>query len=253
MKYVSLVIGIWMLALAIPPVAVAQAEVTLIAPGGARGAFEQLLPEFERDTNSKVNRVYTSGTAATQKVAKGEAFDVAVLQSPFQEALDSGKVAGAGTKLASISLAVAVRKGSSKPDISTIEALRKSLLEARSISCPDSSGGSAAGISCAEALKSLGISDQVQAKLKLTQGGPASMTLVAKGEAEIGLTYLSEIKDPAVDAVGTVLPELTAPRDLVAFVSSHTKSSAAVRALIDYLSSPKARSTYKNEGMDPAS
>jgi molybdate transport system substrate-binding protein len=77
------------------------------------------------------------------------------------------------------------------------------------------------------------------------------MALVAKGEAEIGLTFLSEMKEPGIDVVGPLPRGISTPTSLVGFVSSHAKDPAAAKALMDYLSSPDAAAVYKAQGMQP--
>lgn len=227
-------------------------EVTLIAPGGIRAAIEQLIPGFEKKTGIHVKATFGSGLGTKKQIAQGEAFDVPIAQPPFPEVLGSGHVVGSSaTTLASVTVGIAVRKGAPKPDISTPDAVKRVLLAAKSVSYPNPAGGAAAGVSFDLALKKLGISDQMQAKLKRAQGGAGAMAMVAKGEAEIGLTFLSEIEDPGVDPVGPLPREILTPTTLVGFVSAHAKDPAAAKALLDYLSSPDAASVYKARGMQP--
>ena len=99
-------------------------EVTLIAPGGIRAAIEKLIPEFERQSGHTVKATFGSGGGTKQQVARGEPFDVPVVQPPYAEVLASGHVvADSATPLATVAVAVAVRKGERKPDISTPTAL----------------------------------------------------------------------------------------------------------------------------------
>ena len=227
-------------------------EITLIAPGGIRDAVEQLIPGFEAMTGHKVKATFGSGLGTKQQVARGEAFDVPIVQPPYPEVLASGNVvAGSATTLASVAVGIAVRKGSPKPDVSTPEAVRKTLLSAKSIAYPNPAGGAAAGVSFDEALKTLGIAAQVESRLKRAQGGAAAMTMTAKGEAEIGVTFLSEMGDPGVDIVGPLPSSVSTPTTLVGFVSAHAKDPAAARSLLDYLSSPGAAAVYKAHGMQP--
>src|SRR3989454_10672340 len=94
-------------------------QVTLIAPGGIRAAIEKLIPEFERRTGHKVKATFGSGGGTKQQVLRGEAFDVPIVQPPLAELIASGHVvAGTETPLATVAVAVAVRKGAPKPDIS---------------------------------------------------------------------------------------------------------------------------------------
>jgi molybdate transport system substrate-binding protein len=227
-------------------------EITLIAPGGIRAAVEQLIPGFERKTGYKVKATFGSGLGTKKQVASGEVFDVPIVQPPYPEVLASGNVvAGSATTLASVAVGVAVRKGAPKPDISTPAAVRKTLLAAKSIGYPNPSGGAAAGVSFDETLKKLGIAGQVESRLKRAQGGAGAMVMAAKGEVEIGLTFLSEMNEPGIDIVGPLPAEISTPTTLVGFVSSHAKDPAAAKALLDYLSSPEAAPIYKAQGMKP--
>jgi molybdate transport system substrate-binding protein len=227
-------------------------DVTLIAPGGIRAAIEKLIPEFERVTGHKVKATFGSGGGTKQQVARGEPFDVPVVQPPYAEVLASGHVvADSATPLATVAVAVAVRKGERKPDISTPDAVKRMLLAAKSISYPDARGGAAAGVSFEETLKTLGIADQMQPKIKRAQGGAGAMTMLAKGEVDIGLTFLSEITDPGVETVGILPSEISTPTALVGFLSAHAKSPEAARALLRFLSSPGAAKVYIASGMKP--
>ncbi len=230
----------------------AQSEITLIAPGGIRAALEQLIPGFEKKTGRKVKATYGSGLGTKQQVAKGEAFDVPVIQPPFPEVLASGNVVEkSATPLARVALGVAVRQGSPKPDISTIEAVKRTLLGAKSISYPNASGGAAAGVTFDEMIKKLGIAQQLEPKLKRAQGGARAMEMVAKGEVEIGLTFVSEMNEPGVDIVGPLPKDIAPPTRLVGFVSAHAKDPAGAKALLDYLSAPEAAAAYRAQRMEP--
>src|ERR1700686_3289004 len=229
----------------------AQTEVTLIAPGGIRTSIEKLIPGFEKKTGYKVKATFGSGGGTKKQVVQGDAFDVPVVQPPYQDVLASGNVvASTETPLASVSVGVAVRKGAPKPDISTPEAVKRALPAAKSISYPDATAGAAAGVSFNETLKKLGIADQMHPKIKSAQGGAGAMALAAKGEVEIGLTFMSEMGDPGIDIVGP-LPREISPPTMVGFVSTHAKDPAAAKALLDYLSSPEAAAVYKAQGMQP--
>jgi len=228
-------------------------EVTLVGPGGIKAAAEQLIAEFEKKSGSKVKATFGSGLGTKKQVAQGEAFDVPIIQPPYPEVIASGNVvASSATTLATVSVGVAVRKGAPKPDISTPEAVKRTLLAAKSIAYPNPSGGAAAGVSFDETLKKLGIAVQVESKLKRAQGGAGAMAMDAKGEAEIGLTFLSEMEDTGIDVVGPLPLEVSTPTTLVGFISSHAKDPAAAKALLDFLSSPAAAAVYKAQGMQPA-
>jgi molybdate transport system substrate-binding protein len=227
-------------------------EITLIAPGGIRAAVEKLIPGFETRTGYKVKTTFGSGVGTKQQVARGEAFDVPIVQPPYEEVIASGNVvAGSATTLASVAVGVAVRKGAPKPDISTPEAVRRMLLAAKSVAFPDPSGGAAAGVSFVETLRKLGIAPQMESKIKRAQGGAGAMAMTARGEVEIGLTFLSEMDDPGIDVVGPLPIAISTPTTLVGFVGSRTKDAVAAKALLEYLSSRSAGAVYTGLRMQP--
>ena len=226
----------------------AQDELTLLAPGSIRQAIGQLLPDFEARTGRKVKVTFGSGAGTKQQAARGDVFDLLILQPPYPEVLASGNlVAASAAPLATVSVGVAVRKGAPKPDISTVEAVKRMLLAADSITYSDPAG-TASGVSIVEALKNLGIAQQVQPKIKLAN---APLALVAKGDAEIALVYLVDMNDPGVDVVGPLPRDVSTPTGFVGFVSTHAKDPAAAKALLAYLSSPAAAMVYKKQGMQP--
>jgi molybdate transport system substrate-binding protein len=231
----------------------AQEEVTLIAPNIIDAPIKELIPAFEAKTGRKVKATFGAVVKTKDQIVRGEAFDVPLVEVPYDaEVLASGNVvAGSQTPLANVSIGVAVRKGAPKPDISTSDAVKRMLLAAKSIAYPDPANGAAAGVSVNEALKKLGIAEQLEPKIKFAQGGARAMALVASGEAEIGLTFLPGMADPGIDIVGPLPREVSAPTVVIGFVSSHAKDPAAAKELLTYLSSPEAAVTYKAQRFQP--
>jgi molybdate transport system substrate-binding protein len=236
-----------------PPSARAD-DVTLVAPGGIQAAIEQLITGFEKKTGHKVKATFGSGLGTKRQVAAGEPFDVPIVQPPYPEVVASGHiVVASATPLATVAVGVAVRTGQPKPDISTPDAVKRTLLAATFISYPDPAGGAAAGVSFTETLNTLGIAEQMAPKIKIARGGAAAMASLAKGEVEIGLTFISEIlTEPGVEAVGPLPRAISTPTALVGFVSAHAKSPEAAKALLAYLSSPAAAAVYTKVGMQPS-
>jgi molybdate transport system substrate-binding protein len=246
--------------LSVSRIAGAQTEVTLIAPGGIRAPIEQLIPAFEKKTGYKVNATFGSGGGSKQQVVRGDVFDVPIVQPPYPDVIASGNVVeSTATPLASVAVGVAVKKGSPKPDISSTEAVKKMLLSAKSIVCPDAATGAAAGVSINEMLKRLGIDEQIEPKLTRPHGtgpggaggGAVVSLMVGKGEAEIGMTFISEMNDPGIDIVGPLPRDVLPWTTLVGFVHTHSKNPEAAKALLKYLSSPEAAAAYKAAGMQP--
>ena len=229
-----------------------KGEVTLVAPGGARAAVEQLIPGFEKKTGYKVKATFGSGGGTHKQVVNGDPFDVPIVQPPYKDVIESGNVVKSSEKpLASVAVGVAVKQGAAKPDISSPEAVKKMFAAAKSISYPDPKGGAAAGVTVDEMFKKLGIADQVQSKLKRAQGGAGAMKMAASGEAEIGMTFLSEMEEPGIDVVGPLPQSVATPTRLVGFVSAHAKNPVGAKALLDYLGSPEAAGVYKAQHMTP--
>src|SRR5215472_7449717 len=120
----SLLSTVVLFGLVLPNAALAQGEVTLIAPGGIQAAIERLIPGFEAKTGYKVKATFGSGLGTKQQVARGDAFDVPIVQPPYPEVLASGNVVlSSATPLATVSVGIAVRQGAAKPDISTPDAV----------------------------------------------------------------------------------------------------------------------------------
>jgi molybdate transport system substrate-binding protein len=229
------------------------AEITLIAPGGIRAAIQQMIPDFERKTGHKVKGTFGSGGGTKAQVVKGDPFDVPVVQPPLPEVVNSGNVVAASeTPLAVVWVGIAVRSGAPKPDISTPEAVKKLLLGAKAIAYPNAATGAAAGVSFNETLQKLGIDEEMKPKIKIAQGGAGAMAMLAKGDVDIGLTFISEIiTEPGVEVVGPLPASISTPTGLVAYLGAKAKDPEAAKALIAYLSGPEAGKIYKERGMVP--
>ena len=229
------------------------AEVTLIASGGIRGAVEQMIPDFERTTGHKVRATFGSGGATKERVIRGEPFDVPIVQPRLEPVIASGHVVAASeTPLATVAVGVAVRTGAPKPDISTVDAVKRLLLGSKAIAYPNAATGAPAGVSFNETLEKLAIADAMKPKIKIAQGGRGAMELLAKGEVDFGLTFISEIiTEPGVEVVGPLSRDISTPTALVGFLSVHSKEPDGAKALLRYLSSPEAATVYKARGMQP--
>jgi len=224
-----------------------QTEVTVIGPGGVRAAVDMLVPGFEAKSGYKVKPTFGSGGGTHKQVVNGEEFDVVIVQPPYQDVIDSGNVMKDTKKvLASVPVGIVVKEGTPKPDISSAAAVKKLLLDAKAVSYPNSSGGAAAGVSFEKTLKQLGIYDQVSAKYK-----PGQPNLLAKGEVDVSVTFLSEVNEPGVEIVGPLPKDISTPTELVAFVNTKAKDPAAAKALVQYLSGPEAAKVYKDLRMIP--
>ena len=209
-------------------------EVTLVAPGGMRCPIDRMTPDFERKTGHVLKATIGAGGATHQQVVRGAAFDVPVVQPPYQDVIASGNVIpGTETPLATVAIVVAVRKGERKPDISTPDAVKRMLLAAKAISYPDGNGGlgGAAGVSFDNTQTKLGIFEEMKPKVKRVQG-VSLMQLLTRGDIDVAVTFASEVNDPGVEVVGALPREISTPTALVGFISSHAKAPDAARALL---------------------
>jgi molybdate transport system substrate-binding protein len=240
------------IALGISPGARAQSEIALLAPGPIKEPLDKLLAAFETKTGTHVKVTYGGGVPTRKQVASGQGLDVDLLFAPFPEVLKTGNIVrGSATVVARVRLALAVKKGAPKPDISTPAAVKKTLLNAKSITSVDPAQGSVGGIA-QEVLDKLGIADQVKPKFKWVRGGDVVQDLVAKGEVEIALgPYLSDMKNPGVDVVGPLPAGASTPVDITGFLSTSLKDTKAVKALLAYLKSSEAASTWEEAKIFP--
>jgi molybdate transport system substrate-binding protein len=229
------------------------AEITLIGPGGIRAAATELIAAFEKTSGHKVKATFGSGGGTKQQVINGEPFDVPIVQLPLEPVIKSGHVVAASeTPLAYVAVGIAVRSGAAKPDISNADAVKRLLLGAKAIAYPNAATGAAAGISFNETLQKLGIAEAMKPKIKIAQGGRGAMELLAKGEADYGLTFISEIiTEPGVEVVGALPRDISTPTFLIGYLSAHTKEPDAAKALLRYLSSSEAATVYRQRGMEP--
>jgi molybdate transport system substrate-binding protein len=224
----------------------ALADITLLSPNPIKETVDRLVADFQAKTGTKVAITYGTGVGTRQTVASGGALDVTLLFAPFQDAIRTGNVVpGSATVVARLRLAIAVKKGAPKPDIATEAAVKKTLLNAKSIISVDPAQGSVGG-AVLLALDKMGIAGAIMPKIKWVRGGGEVQDSVAKGETEIALgPYLSDMRNPGLDVVGALPPEASTPIDLTGFLSTSVKDPKAAQALLDYLRSRAAATVWQ--------
>lgn len=253
MRYVFLVMLASAVVLGNPHPLYSQTEISLLAPGPIKVPLDTLISRFEQQTGDHVTVTYSGGLGTRKQVADGKALDVSILFSPFPEALATGNIDhNSATTIGILYLAIAVRKGASKPDISTPDAVKRTLLAAKSIACVDPNQGSA-GVAAAAALKKLGIAEQVQSKLKIMKNGLMVEDAVASGDVEIAFgPYVNDMNNLGIDVVGALPAEVAEPIKVVGFVSTQVQNPKAAKALLKYFSSPEAAPVYEAAKIQPA-
>lgn len=246
LRAVAAIIGI---ALPLLAAGAQAAEIKVYASTAVKGALEELGQQFEKATQNKI--VFTFGAAAEMKkqIDAGAAFDVAVLTPALTDGLaTAGKIdPSSRAAIARAGSGVAVPAGTPKPDVSTAEALRQTLLKAKSIGF-NGVGASRAGNEAL--LNKLGIAAQVAPKTKLlNESAPVA---VAKGEVEIGLGPISEVLIVhGVQLAGPFPASLQSYLVFTAGVSSASKNVGAAKSLIRFLTAPAAAPVFKSKGLEP--
>jgi molybdate transport system substrate-binding protein len=232
-------------------------EIKVVTSGAFTAAYLEITPAFERATHHTITTVYGASMGSTptsipNRLERGEPLDVVILADTALDALiKAGKVvAGSRVDLVRSQIGMAVRSGAPKPDISTVAALTRTLLQAKSVAFSDSASG--VYIST-ELLQRLGIADRVIPKSKRIQSEPVG-AVVARGEAEIGFQQISELlPEKGIDVVGPLPAEVQKVTVFSAGIVAGAKAPDAARALIAYLASPAAAAAIKKAGLEPAS
>jgi len=233
--------------------AAGAAELKLLTAGAFKSTVVALLPEYEKTSGNKVSVENDTVGALMKRIEGGESFDVVVMTpETIDQLTGKGKVmSGSRTDLARVGVGVMVKSGAPQPDISTVEAFKKAVLDAKSISFIDPASGGSSGIYVEKLLERLGIADQVKPKEKLKQGGYVA-DYIESGQAELGIHQISEILPHAgVTLVGPLPKEIQNYTVYAAGVGAGAKDNAAAKALIASLVGPSAQALFKSKGMEP--
>jgi molybdate transport system substrate-binding protein len=222
-------------------------EIRVISSNALKPVLERIAPEFQNTTGHKL--VFTWGQAA---ILKGGSFDVAVLTAAvIDKLIMQGRLVDATrTPVAGSAAGLAVRKGAEKPDIGTVEALRRTLLNANSITFAEQGG---TGAYLKALFLRLGIADALAGKLRPLRLNQGPAEAVADGEAEIGLTQISEILPYAgVELVGPLPREVQLTTTYVTAVVVGTPHVDAAASLIKFITAPAVAPALRAKGLDPA-
>jgi molybdate transport system substrate-binding protein len=229
------------------------AEIKLLCAVALHPAIDVLVPDFEKSSGHKVTIAYGNAGAIANRFQKGEAADLMINAAPLMDQLrEQGKVlAGDRIIIAKVGVSAFVRKGAAKPDISSSDAFKRSMLAAKSIIYPDPAGGGASGIYMASLLERLGIAAQMKPKTKLSPAGKVLYASVANGDVEIGFNQISEVlAQPSVEFVGPLPPEIQNYTQFVPGIVTGSSQTDAAGALITFLTSPAAQTVLKAKGFE---
>jgi molybdate transport system substrate-binding protein len=245
------------LACAILAAAAARADdLKVVTSGGFTAAYLELAPEYEAATHNKLATEFgpsmgTTHNAIPVRLERGEAIDVVILAAPaLEDLIQQGKVrAGSRVDLVKSYIGMAVKAGATRPDISSTEALKRTLLAAKSIAYSDSASGVYLST---ELFPKLGIIEQIKGKSKKIEADPVG-GVVATGEFEIGFQQISELRPvKGIDIVGPLPPGAQRITVFAAGIPTTAKHAEAAKALIQWLASPAAYAAIKKSGLEPA-
>jgi len=238
-----------------------MAELKVYSTIGVRSAAEGLLAQFEETSGHKlaITLSITWGTAPmlVKRIEGGETADVLILsRAGIDTLLQQGKIApGSDVTLASSGVGIAIKAGAPKPDISTPEALKRTLLNAKSIAYSEPSAGGASGASgvyLAKLLERMGIADAMKPKTKYPPPGGFSASLLITGEAELAVQQKPELMHVAgAEIVGLLPGDLNVVTEFAAGIAADSRHAEASKALIKMLRSAEAAAVFRSKGLDP--
>ena len=231
------------------------AEVHVMISGGLTAAFKALVPEFEKQTGNKVLVAYgpsmgTTANAIPMRLERGEPADVLIMVGyALKDLATKGQVIpDTQVDLVRSPIGVAVKAGAPRPDISSADAVKRTLLAAKTVAYSDSASGVYVST---EMFAKLGIAEEMKSKARQIPATPVG-EIVAKGEAELGLQQISELKPvQGIDIIGPLPDPLQKITVFSAGIATASKEPEAGKALIKFLGSPAARQTIVDSGLDP--
>lgn len=229
------------------------AEIKVLTSVALTGALDELAPQYERASGNKLAIGYSLIADIRKRMLAGETADVIILSRPVMEELQKQDKFSPGgiLNIAGTAVSVAARAGAPKPDIGTVDALKRTLLAAKSIVYADPAKGGASGVYFAGVVERLGLTEQLKPKTILVPGAQAA-EVVAKGEAELGVAQASEIVPVAgAQLVGPLPGEFASITLFTGAVGAGSKVSDAAKSLIEFLTGPVAAPVLRAKGFQP--
>jgi molybdate transport system substrate-binding protein len=228
------------------------AEIKVLCNAAIPSVTDELFSRFERATGHKLTVRYEYGPVLSREIERGEVFDVAILSLDVEGLVKLGRVArGTRVVLGRTGIGVGAAKGTPKPDVSTTEAFKRALLNAKSVAY---SREGSSGLYFLDLLERLGIGKEMKDKLRPQPPAVLTAQAVATGEAELVVVGAALILlAPGAELVGWLPSELQSYVVFTGGLSSAAKEPEVGRALLDFLKSPEARATLKANGVEPDS
>jgi molybdate transport system substrate-binding protein len=234
--------------------AVSAADLKVYSTIGVKSAVEELAPRFEKATGNKLVITWGLISSLSKKAQDGDVPDVLIVSAAAIDGLTkAGKIAaGSGKTLGSSVFAFGVKQGAPKPDISTVDALKKTLLAARAVGYTNPTAGGASGVYFAKMIEKLGIASEIKGKAKFPPPAGFVGTLLTSGEVDIAFQTKPELTTtPGVDVIGPPPGDLGQTNVFAAGVGAASKNGEAGNAFLKFLTSPEAQAVFKTKGFDP--
>lgn len=229
-------------------------ELRVFSTIAVQSALEELAPQFEAANGVRLDVTWNTAPVLVKRLQSGETADVLILnRAGIDTMIREGRVAARSeVTLASSATAIAIKAGADRPDISTPEALKRTLLAARAISYTDPAAGGASGIYFAKLLERLGIAEVVNAKTRFPPPAGLSGDFLLTGEADLAVQQIPELLQvPGIEIVGPLPGDLNMVTVFVAGIEARTLQGEVAKALIDFLRTDTARDVFRAKGLDP--
>jgi molybdate transport system substrate-binding protein len=226
------------------------AEIEVLSSNGARYFLAELVPQFERTTHHKVTVNYGEVSNVRTRILDGEDFDLTILSGGWETLQTSGRIAGSPVSIARADFGMAVRAGAPKPDTSTVDGLKRTLLAAKSIVYTDPKTGTTSGMLFARMIERLGIAAEINKKSKLVPG-VLNAQFVVNGEADLAVHLSNDIFAVPGAQFVPMPPEFQASVAFSGAIAARAKQPAEARALLQFLTGPVAAQVIKAKGYTP--
>ncbi len=226
------------------------AEIKVLSTQATEQAYRELAPQFEQASGHNLSTIFTGTLDVQKRIAAGESYDIILMAGPaIEDFIKSGKIVpGSRIDIARSGVGVAVKAGAPKPDISTTDAVKKTLIAAKSIGY--STGPS--GVYLTGLFQRLGVADAIKSKLKQTPTGVFVGSIVANGEAEVGFQQVSELAHfVGVDFVGPLPADIQDITVFSAGLQVGAKEPDAAKAWLKFLTAPEHATAFSARGLTP--
>jgi molybdate transport system substrate-binding protein len=227
------------------------AELTVLAPQALKPALSDLIPQFERSSGNQVTISYSSTSALVTEIQDGKIADLAILAPEQIEQLkNEGKIVeNSIAPIAKLAFGVIIRKGTTKPDVSTVHGLKQALLKAKSIAAGDP-GSSVSGKYFANLIERLQIADAIKPKIKTFSSGATALEAVANGEADVAIWVISSANGPGTELAGVLPTQAKKFNSYAAGILTNSNQIQTAKTLSLFISSPNSLAVMKSKGFD---